>query len=34
MSKNLIRGRLLASMLFSCLTFAAAAAEPLKVGFV
>ena len=34
MSKNLIRGRLLASMLFSCLTFAVAAAEPLKVGFV
>jgi simple sugar transport system substrate-binding protein len=34
MSKNLIRGRLLASMLFSCLTFAATAAEPLKVGFV
>lgn len=33
MSKNLIRGRLLASMLLSILTFAAAA-EPLKVGFV
>ena len=34
MSKNLVRGRLFASMLFSCLTFAAAAAEPLKVGFI
>ena len=33
MSKNLIRGRLLASMLLSLLT-CAAAAEPLKVGFV
>ena len=33
MSKNLIRGRLLASMLLSILTYAAAA-EPLKVGFV
>ena len=33
MCKNLIRGRLLASMLFSCLTLAAVA-EPLKVGFV
>ena len=33
MSKNLIRGRLLVSMLLSILTFAAAA-EPLKVGFV
>ena len=33
MSKNLIRGRLLASMFFATLTFAAAAA-PLKIGFV
>ena len=33
MRKNLIRGRLLASMLFSALTLAAVA-EPLKVGFV
>jgi simple sugar transport system substrate-binding protein len=34
MCKNLICGRLLASMLFSCLTFTASAAEPLKIGFV
>ena len=34
MSKNLIRGRLLASMLFAALSFTVAAAEPLKVGFV
>ena len=34
MSKNLIRGRALASMLFSLVTLTAAAAEPLKVGFV
>ena len=34
MRKNLIRGRLLALMLFSGLSFAASAAEPLKVGFV
>ena len=33
MSKNLIRGRLLASMFFATLTFAAVAA-PLKIGFV
>ena len=34
MSKNLIRGRLLASTLFATLSLAADAAEPLKVGFV
>ena len=34
MSKNLIRGPALASMLFSFATLAAVAAEPLKIGFV
>ncbi len=34
MRKNLIRGRLLASLLFWSIGFTAAAAEPLKVGFV